>query len=131
VRSFFGGINFLIAQFVEQCNPTFTWGDGPVWNESILPGLAPRRASSTFYQGAQLKEEQLSFLYVSVPQIDRLTMRRPVSVNRFLAFFLSSSFFLLFSRLFPLSQAASVATLPSALFVERLSLGARWVYLIQ
>jgi hypothetical protein len=33
--------------------------------------------------------------------------------------------------LFPLSQAASVATLPSALFVERLSLGARWVYLIQ
>jgi hypothetical protein len=36
-----------------------------------------------------------------------------------------------FSKLFPFSQAASVATLPSALFVERLSLGARWVYLIQ
>jgi hypothetical protein len=33
--------------------------------------------------------------------------------------------------LFPSSQAASVATLPSALFVERLSLGASWVYLIQ
>ena len=30
-----------------------------------------------------------------------------------------------------LSQAASVATLPSALFVERLSLGASWVYSIQ
>jgi len=33
--------------------------------------------------------------------------------------------------LFSFSQAASVATLQSALFVERLSLGARWVYLIQ
>jgi hypothetical protein len=33
--------------------------------------------------------------------------------------------------LFPLSQAASVATLPSALFVERWSLGASWVYSIQ
>jgi hypothetical protein len=43
------------------------------------------------------------------------------------SFFLISSF----SKLFPLSQAASVATLPSALFVERLSLGASWVYLIQ
>jgi hypothetical protein len=31
----------------------------------------------------------------------------------------------------PLSQAAPVATLPSALFVERLSLGASWVSLIQ
>jgi len=41
-------------------------------------------------------------------------------------FFISS-----FSKLFPLSQAASVATLPSALFVERLSLGASWVYSIQ
>jgi len=29
-----------------------------------------------------------------------------------------------------LSQAASVATLPSALFVERLSLGASWVFSI-
>jgi hypothetical protein len=85
VRSFFGGINFLIAQFVEQCNPTFTWDDGPLRNESILPGLAPRKASSTFYQGAQLKEEQLSFVYVSVPQIGRLTMRRPVSVKPFLS----------------------------------------------
>jgi hypothetical protein len=84
VRSFFGGINFLIAQFGEQCNPTFTWGDGPLWKESILPGIAARRASSTFQQGAQLKEEQLSFLYVSVPPIGRLTMRRPVSVKSFL-----------------------------------------------
>jgi hypothetical protein len=33
--------------------------------------------------------------------------------------------------IFPFSQAASVATLPSALFVERLSLGACWVFLIQ
>ena len=32
---------------------------------------------------------------------------------------------------FPFSQAASVATLPSALFVERLSPGASWVFLIQ
>jgi hypothetical protein len=36
-----------------------------------------------------------------------------------------------FFKLFPLSQAASVATLPSALFVERWSLGASWVYSIQ
>ena len=48
-----------------------------------------------------------------------------------LFFSLSASFISSFSQLFPLSQAASVATLPSALFVERLSLGARWVYLIQ
>jgi hypothetical protein len=41
-------------------------------------------------------------------------------------FFISS-----FSKLFKLSRAASVATLPSALFVERLSLGASWVYSIQ
>jgi hypothetical protein len=41
-------------------------------------------------------------------------------------FFVSS-----FSKLFPFSQAASVATLPSALFVERLSLGASWVFLVQ
>jgi hypothetical protein len=60
-------------------------------------------------------------------------MRRPVSVKTFLSSFLffsfSASFISSFSQLFPLSQAASVATLPSALFVERLSLGARWVYL--
>jgi hypothetical protein len=49
------------------------------------------------------------------------------------AFSFIFSFLLLvsFSKLFPLSQAASVATLPSALFVERLSLGASWVYSIQ
>jgi hypothetical protein len=47
--------------------------------------------------------------------------------------FIFSFFFLVssFSKLFPLSQAASVATLPSALFVERLSPGASWVFLIQ
>jgi hypothetical protein len=44
-------------------------------------------------------------------------------------FFVLLSFFF-FSGLFPLSKATSVATLPSALFFERLSLGARWVYLI-
>jgi hypothetical protein len=49
----------------------------------------------------------------------------------FLSFFSFFFFISSFSKLFPLSQAASVATLPSALFVERLSLGARWVYLIQ
>jgi len=45
--------------------------------------------------------------------------------------FFLSSLFLLFPNCFPLSQVASVATLPSALFVERLSLGASWVYSIQ
>ena len=62
------------------------------------------------------------------------SMRRPVSVKAFLSFFcffLSFSLFLLFPNCFPLSQAASVATLPSALFVERWSLGASWVYSIQ
>jgi hypothetical protein len=49
----------------------------------------------------------------------------------FLSFFLSSSLFLLFPNCSRLSQAASVATLPSALVVERLSLGASWVYSIQ
>src|SRR6266853_978442 len=52
-------------------------------------------------------------------------------ISSLFLFFGSSSLILLFSQLFPLSQAASVATLPSALFVERLSLGARWVYLIR
>jgi hypothetical protein len=42
--------------------------------------------------------------------------------SSFLFFSLSASFISSFSQLFPLSQAASVATLPSALFVERLSL---------
>src|SRR5216683_3457718 len=46
-------------------------------------------------------------------------------------FFLSFSLFLLFPNCSPLSQAASVATLPSALLVERWSLGASWVYSIQ
>ena len=44
-------------------------------------------------------------------------------------FIFSTSFFC--SIDFLLSQAASVATLPSGLFVERFSLGASWVYLIQ
>jgi hypothetical protein len=65
----------------------------------------------------------------------RPSMRRPVSVKAFLSSFLffsfSASFISSFPKLFPFSQAASVATLPSALFVERLSLGARWVYLFQ
>ena len=36
--------------------------------------------------------------------------------------------FLLSMSLFPFSQATSVAILPSALFCERDSLGARWVF---
>ena len=51
-------------------------------------------------------------------------MRRPIPVNR-VFFFFRSSF------IFSFSQAASVATLPSALVVERFSLGASWVFLIQ
>jgi hypothetical protein len=45
-------------------------------------------------------------------------MRRPVSVKPFLSFFIFHFFFFIssFSKLSPLSQAASVATLPSALF---------------
>jgi len=40
-------------------------------------------------------------------------------------------FFPWFLPFFPFSEAASVATLPSALVVERFSLGASWVFLIQ
>jgi hypothetical protein len=47
------------------------------------------------------------------------SMRRPVDVKGHLGFLFSSS-------LFPLSRAASVAILPSALFGERFSLGASW-----
>ena len=50
------------------------------------------------------------------------SLRRPVSVIFSLSSFISS-----FSKLFPFSQAASGATLPSAPFVERLSPGASWV----
>jgi hypothetical protein len=51
-------------------------------------------------------------------------MRRPIRVNSFLLFASVFSFFLF-------SQAASVATLPSALVVERFSLGASWVFSFQ
>jgi hypothetical protein len=36
-----------------------------------------------------------------------------------------------FRKFFPCSQAASVATLPSALVVEQFLLGASWVFSIQ
>jgi len=52
------------------------------------------------------------------------SMRRPVDVKAHFHFLLSVS-------LFPFSQAASVAILPSALFCERYSLGARWVFSLQ
>src|SRR5258708_30182044 len=52
------------------------------------------------------------------------SMRRPVDVKAYFAFFFSVS-------LLPFSQAASVAILPSALFCERYSLGARWVFSFQ
>jgi hypothetical protein len=52
------------------------------------------------------------------------SMRRPVDVK--------AHFHLLLSvNQFPSSQAASVAILPSALFGERYSLGAWWVFLFQ
>jgi hypothetical protein len=51
------------------------------------------------------------------------SMRRPINVKRF--------FFFPSVTVFPLSQAASVATLPSALLCERFSLGASGVFSIQ
>src|ERR1700732_2231014 len=51
-------------------------------------------------------------------------MRRPVDVKAHFRFLLSVS-------PFPFSQAASVAILPSALFCERYSLGASWVFSFQ
>jgi len=61
------------------------------------------------------------------------SMRRPVSVKPFFHLSLFSFLFFIssFSKLFPLRQAASVAILLSALFGERFSLGASWVYSIQ
>jgi len=50
-------------------------------------------------------------------------MRRPVSVNTVFSFS--------YQRFFGLSRAASVAILPSALFVERFPLGASWASSIQ
>jgi hypothetical protein len=41
------------------------------------------------------------------------------------------TFFFLSVSLFPFSQAAPVAILPFALFGERYSLGARWVFSFQ
>ena len=49
-------------------------------------------------------------------------MRRPIPVKSFFSF---HDFFS------PFSQAASVATLPSALLVEQFLLGASWVFLVQ
>jgi len=51
-------------------------------------------------------------------------MRRPVDVK-------ADFLFLLSLNLFPFSQAAPVAILPSALFGERYSLGAWWVFSLQ
>ena len=51
-------------------------------------------------------------------------MRRPVDVKAHFRFLLSVSLFLF-------SQAAPVAILPFALFGERYSLGARWVFSFQ
>jgi hypothetical protein len=50
--------------------------------------------------------------------------RRPVDVKTHFRFLLSVT-------LFPFGRAGSVAILPSALFGERCSLGARWVFLFQ
>src|SRR6516164_8593443 len=46
-------------------------------------------------------------------------------------FFCSFPQFSSVHKFFPFSQAASVATLPSALLFERFSLGASWVFFIQ
>jgi hypothetical protein len=52
-------------------------------------------------------------------------MRRPIPVKSFFCSFRN------FFHFFPFSQAASVATLPSALLYEQFLLGASWVFLIQ
>ena len=52
-------------------------------------------------------------------------MRRPIPVKSFFCSLHDFFHFFLFS------QAASVATLPSALLCERLSLGASWVFSFQ
>ena len=58
------------------------------------------------------------------PEEPSPSMRRPVDVKARFLFLLSVSLFLF-------SRAASVAILPSALFCERSSLGASWVFSFQ
>src|SRR6516162_267006 len=58
-------------------------------------------------------------------------MRRPTPVKGFFCSFRDFFHFFPFFPFFPFSQAASVATLPSALVVEQFLLGASWVFSIQ
>jgi hypothetical protein len=66
----------------------------------------------------------LSGYKITFGQLLSPSMRRPVDVKAHFRFLPSVS-------LFPFNQAASVAILPSALFCERYSLGARWVFSFQ
>src|SRR5713226_7959911 len=70
-------------------------------------------------------ERSMSYSYF-VPECGPSpSMRRPIPVKSFFCCFRD------FFPFFPFSQAASVATLPSALLCERFSLGASWVFSIQ
>jgi hypothetical protein len=62
--------------------------------------------------------------YLPVGRLISPSMRRPVDVKAHFCFFLSV-------HLIPFNQATPVAILPSALFGERYSLGARWVFSFQ
>jgi hypothetical protein len=92
------------------------------------PSPHPRGNEVYVLVPAERLEEALKILNAS--ERSSPSMRRPVSVKSLFHFF-SLLFISFFSKLFPLSQAASVATLPSALFVERFSLGASWVFSFQ
>jgi hypothetical protein len=87
----------------------------------LAMGALPRNShiSATF----AVMNSRCTDLLRSTGECQSLFFHFPV----FSFFFFASSF----SKLFPFSQAAAAATIPSALFVERLSLGASWVYLIQ
>src|SRR5258708_34565511 len=87
---------------------------------SVLPGELSRPLSKVTGHCAQSKTW---VLFLATSGLSP-SMRRPVDVKAHFRF-------LLYMSLFPFSQAASVAILPSALFCERDSLGARWVFSFQ
>jgi hypothetical protein len=78
-----------------------------------------------------LKDARLETLLEKWPEVARLKSHDSRACPCQVFFLPLLRFFFFPVGSFRLNQAASVATLPSALFVERLSLGASWVYSIQ
>ena len=89
-------------------------------------GLRGVRLALSYFATGILEMRTIVVDKENLARVATPSMRRPTPVNSFFALFHIFSF----RTLFPPSQAASVATLPSALVVERFSLGASWVFSI-